>query len=272
LGIRLAILIFSVTLVFVSPASATKMQCLKCHPIHFAELGDCTLCHRGDPRSIRPEIAHHGLVSGAYAQFKLPGSPVTETGKRLLEQFACRRCHVIGKRGNRLASELDQQIARTSPLDLRESILRPVLFMPDFRLPEAHLVAVINALLAVALPLPGDAQEIPMVVHFEIENSAENPFDKHCGACHRVLTAGHGGLGRGDIGPNLSGLFSPFYPKTFKDEQPWTAENLKKWIENPREIRPFSRMQPVRLKDVEYERLRDLLWEKERVVDEGTGE
>jgi hypothetical protein len=62
----------------------------------------------------------------------------------------------------------------------------------------------------------------------------ENAFDKHCGGCHRVLTRRWGGLGSGLVGPNLSGLTSEFYPMPFREGEPWTAERLKKWLENPR--------------------------------------
>jgi len=99
-------------------------------------------------------------------------------------------------------------------------------------------------------------EETPVVVHFEDrERRKDNPFVKDCGGCHRVLTEGQGGLGQGDVGPNLSGLLSEYYPKTFRDGERWSADGLKKWLRNPREIRPLATMAPVRLKEEELSRL-----------------
>jgi cytochrome c2 len=49
------------------------------------------------------------------------------------------------------------------------------------------------------------------------------------------------------VGPNLSGLFTPFYPKTARNGQRWTPELLEEWIKNPRAVRPGTTMLPVRL-------------------------
>lgn len=38
-------------------------------------------------------------------------------------------------------------------------------------------------------------------------------FERQCGPCHRALTPS-GSLGTGAAGPNLAGLFTPFYPRT----------------------------------------------------------
>jgi len=99
-------------------------------------------------------------------------------------------------------------------------------------------------------------REAPQVVLFENEaRNRKNVFDKRCGSCHRVLTRTLGGLGKGNIGPNLSGLFSRYYPVTLSHDQRWTAEVLRRWLENPREIREYSQMQPVALKKDELGQL-----------------
>jgi hypothetical protein len=64
-----------------------------------------------------------------------------------------------------------------------------------------------------------------------------------------------GALGAGDIGPNLSGLFSQHYPKTFRNGEVWSARNLRAWLKNPREIREWARMQPVVLTEKEMKEL-----------------
>ncbi len=102
-------------------------------------------------------------------------------------------------------------------------------------------------------PVDPGVRETAQVVHFEDEKrSRENSFVKHCGPCHRILSERYGGLGKGDIGPNLSGLLTEFYPKTYRDAETWTIEKLRKWLENPRSSRPAARMRPVRLTTGEF--------------------
>jgi cytochrome c2 len=80
-------------------------------------------------------------------------------------------------------------------------------------------------------------KEVPSKDHFN--NSGKNNediFSKKCGSCHHALTERLGALGTGNSGPNLSGLFSPYYPKSFKNGEDWTARNLEEWLKNPRKI------------------------------------
>jgi cytochrome c2 len=56
--------------------------------------------------------------------------------------------------------------------------------------------------------------------------------------------------------PNLSELLSVFYPKTFNKIESWDEKRLRRWLENPRAIKPGERMQPVKLSETEF---RDIL-------------
>ena len=129
--------------------------------------------------------------------------------------------------------------------------------MPDFRLADQEITDMVNAILAG--PGAEKTAETPLLVHFLEKTPSENIFEKHCGACHRMLSSRNGGLGRGEIGPNLSGLFSPFYPATFHDRERWSAANLKKWLANPRRIKNMALMQPVPLGDKEFATLADIM-------------
>jgi len=247
---------------FLPAAVQASVSCLRCHATHYAEMGGCVDCHRGDPRSSRPVIAHYGLIPADYAHFTLPDTEEVKNGNKLLDEMACRRCHVIGGRGNRLATSLDQSVNLSDPLTLAEAIRDPVLFMPDFQIPAPLLVEVVNALYAAGVGREVPQEEPPQVVHFEAnDKTQENVFIKNCGGCHRTLTAALGGLGRGEVAPNLSGLLTPFFPPTYKEdsEDPWNRENLKKWIENPRKSRPLARMAPIRLEEEDFNRLIDIL-------------
>ena len=151
-------------------------------------------------------------------------------------------------KGNRLATNLDRGLGATQPQALFDAIRTPVIFMPHFVFKEAHMIELVNAILAGAARAEPEGGEIPLVIHFEDEEQAEESiFGKHCGSCHKVLTTRFGGLGKGDIGPNLSGLFSEHYPRTDSDRERWSSKSLKNWLENPRQISKYAQMPPVKL-------------------------
>ena len=244
------------------PAAAAQVRqlCLSCHSSHYVERGVCTVCHRGNASSVRKNIAHQQLIAGRYAAFTLGESPQLRAGERLLEQYACRRCHLIAGRGNRLAADLDRSLAHRSPEETSESILHPVQNMPDFHLSRQQAILVINALLAASARTPGDSVEQRQVVHFDrATKGGADIFSRKCGACHRALTTGLGGVGQGEVGPNLSGLLSPYYPPSFGDGTEWTEQKLATWLKNPRRIRPWARMQPVEVTGKEFRELLGIL-------------
>lgn len=272
-------------------AQAAGTYCLKCHRPHYQTIGSCVDCHRGDPRSDRRRIAHHDLVQGRYSWFAVPGAEPVERGHRLMETFACRRCHTSGRKGNRLASDLDRLPQGTAAQAISDSIKNPALLMPQSHLAEAERVYLVNAILAGARRarvIGGEGAEVPQMVHFQKEEQdRSNVFEKRCGSCHRMLTRIWGGLGRGNVAPNLSGLFTEFYPRTAKDMKgesttgalaregmgldvartrtkpnagatakgEWTTLSLEKWLKNPRLFRENSQMRPVSLEKGEFESL-----------------
>ena len=241
-----------------------RPSCLKCHPPHYRSLGGCVDCHRGDPRSDRVGIAHHDLVPGRYAWFAVPGAVQTERGRRLMETFACRRCHTSAGKGNRLAGNLDRLPRGTTAQAISDAVETPALFMPRFEFDERQRAELVNAVLCGARKAQAKggkgAGETPQVVHFQKERAdRDDVFEKRCAPCHRVLTRSRGGLGRGGIGPDLSGLFSGYYPKSAPGGAPWSRAALKKWLENPRQSRAFTTMRPVPLPEGEFARLMAIL-------------
>jgi len=221
-------------------------------------MGNCVGCHRGDDRSDRLRIAHQRLVPGRFAHFAIPGSEPVERGKKLVQGFACRRCHTVGGKGNALASNLDRLPPKTEPQELYDAIRSPALFMPDFRMDDAKIVALVNAILA-GRARARERGERPQLVHFEeAAGRRQNVFEKQCAPCHKLLSRKYGGLGKGNIGPNLSGLLTEYYPLT-NGGRPWTPDALAKWLDNPRKSRPVTEMPPVRLERQEFEQLLQLL-------------
>ena len=133
--------------------------------------------------------------------------------------------------------------------------------MPDFHFSEQQLVELVNAIHANSQKATQPSKEVPIIIHFDEQQKEEEAiFVRKCGACHRMLTKLKGGLGSGYIGPNLSGLFTEFYPKSYPQEKSWTVQALKDWLKNPRKVLKNARMNPVELKQVEWEKLQiDLL-------------
>ncbi|OFZ20313.1 MAG: hypothetical protein A2X94_02800 [Bdellovibrionales bacterium GWB1_55_8] len=247
-GRRLTFAAFLVAGLWVPSARAA---CVNCHEsqLHYRSIGSCVSCHGGMEKTDRKAIAHTGLLAGRFSHHLIPASDHVKRGNEIIEAFSCRRCHLIAGKGNRLAANLDDAPLRESAQLLLNSIRAPSLFMPDFEFTESQLTDVMNSILAAAKnrTLRDTAnQETPQVIHFE-ESVPENSsaFEKHCGGCHRVLSASAGALGRSNTGPNLSGLFSPHYPKTFEGRKTWTADSLKKWLRNPRALNKTTRMPPV---------------------------
>jgi cytochrome c2 len=64
---------------------------------------------------------------------------------------------------------------------------------------------------------------------------------------------------RGTVGPNLSGLFSEFYPATAAGQKRWDPQALEKWLKNPRQSLPATQMRPVPLKKEEFDLLLQML-------------
>lgn len=258
----LAILIALWTVLWALPANAAPPQsrCLTCHAAHYAEREGCGTCHRGDGRTSRKELAHSGLIKGSYAQFTNPGAPVVLRGKRLAESAACRRCHVLGTTGNRLASNLDAISHVSHPEEIDKAIQNPAVFMPHFHFSQQDRDALVTFILAARLTAGKQTNEPPQVVHFDLlQPSRQTVFAKQCGGCHRLLSERFGGLGSGNDGPNLSGLLTRFYPATFQNNQLWTEQILKRWLKNPRTIRSQTLMRPVVLQPAEWDELLKIL-------------
>jgi cytochrome c2 len=256
LASRLALLIVVVLLaggcVRPPPVAGGRTGCGSCHAPHHLREGTCQDCHRGDPGAEREELAHARLVAGRAAEHGLPGGLAPREGRRLVARLACRRCHVIGGEGNRLAADLDRVVWSREQGQLVASLLEPVDFMPAFGLDQAQAEAIVAYLLRRASREGGqDAYRVHFERHAEAGGSA---FETHCGGCHRVITAAGPG-GTGSDGPNLSGLFTRFYPPTAPGDRPWTEKALAEWLRNPRAARAHTTMGPVRVDEAELARL-----------------
>ena len=260
MGLRLSILVVVAGMIWaLNPVvDHSDVRCLQCHRSHHEKLGTCVDCHQGNPGTLRRPIAHDRLVAGEYVRFRLPKSVIAEDGRRLISQFACRRCHWIAGSGNRLAADLDRTRLKTLPDRLATAIRTPAIFMPDFYFSERIIITLVNAILDsnAAASMSG---EFFRVIHFERSGEhGDNIFNQRCGSCHRILTRQYGGLGQGNIGPDLSGFLTGFYPQNYMNGLRWDMNGLKIWLNNPRQIRKFAPMLPIQLSNDEIKRLASL--------------
>jgi mono/diheme cytochrome c family protein len=223
---------------------AREKGCRSCHEAHYVREGACQDCHRGNPGALREELAHERLLTGRAAEYRMKVAQGPRDGERLVEMLACRRCHSIGGKGNSLAANLDAVAWKREQPQLVSSIREPVENMPRFGLDRAQAEAIVAFLLRSGNPEP---PRDTYRVHFTRGSSARpTVFERECGGCHRFLGS-TGPVGGGSAGPNLSGLFTPFYPKTAPGDRAWTGKAIADWLRNPRAARPQTTMPPVAL-------------------------
>jgi mono/diheme cytochrome c family protein len=232
-----------------APSTAARERgCRSCHEAHYVREGACHECHRGDPGAEREALAHARLLTGRVAEHRLVDGLAPREGRRLVDRLACRRCHSIGGKGNRLATNLDGVVWKREQAQLVSSILEPVENMPAFGLARGQAEAIVAFLLHSGRP---DHPQDTYRVQFDRRAGASlTVFEKRCGGCHRFLGPA-GPVGTASVGPNLSGLFTPFYPPTARGDRPWTERALADWLRNPRASRPHSTMPPVGLSEDE---------------------
>jgi mono/diheme cytochrome c family protein len=234
-----------------APATVAREEgCRSCHEAHYIREGACQDCHRGDPGASRQALAHERLLTGRAAEHWLSDGDGLREGRRLVEALACRRCHTIAGKGNRLATSLDAIVWSREQTALVTSIRDPVENMPQFGLDEAQAEAIVASLLrSRSEEQPRDTYR----VHFT-RGPGPGVFEKECGGCHRLLGPA-GPVGTGTAGPNLSGLFTPFYPRTAPGGRAWTREALAAWLRNPRATRPQTTMPPVALHEADLSKV-----------------
>ncbi len=232
----------------------TINRCVKCHVGHNFSYSHCSVCHRGIEISTRKEIAHYRLIPGRFAHFRFKDRKVILMGRSLIHRCGCRRCHRILGRGNALAIPIDG-LSKDIEIDkIINNLKTPPFYMPVFDFNGEQIISVVNVVLR-GIFLYKYHGEPYYIIHFKYGGS-KNIFVQKCGGCHKILTKHMGGMGNRDMGPNLSGLFTPYYP--FKDIA-LTKEKLKLWIKNPRKIRKNALMPPVDIEDVQLKSLIDIL-------------
>lgn len=223
-------------------------------------MAECSACHRGNPLTSRKNLAHTGMVLPRHSWYVQPLSAAVKAGEKAVKTFACRRCHVVGEKGNDLATNLDTVAPKRSSLELGQAVREPAVFMPLFPLSDKDLAAILTRVYAGGHTAPASDISKPLVVYFTHAAREEDLFSRHCGTCHRMLSHKYGGLGSDIIGPNLSGMGTEYYPATAKDDKVWKRDALEDWTKNPRKIRPLTTMPPQKIKEQDLKEILDIVW------------
>jgi cytochrome c2 len=136
--------------------------------------------------------------------------------------------------------------------ELVQSMREPVESMPRFGLDAGQAEAIVAFLLRSGSP---DRPQDTYRVHFARgTREGTSVFERECGGCHRLLGP-RGPLGTGNAGPNLSGLFTEFYPATAPGDRRWDEKALRDWLTNPRAARAHTTMPPRALADEDLRKL-----------------
>lgn len=228
-------------------------NCIKCHSSHYEEIADCTTCHRGIDSTSRKNIAHFNLITGKFADFLFNSKDISDA-KRIIEDAGCRRCHLIAEKGNHLARDLYFTGKNREGEYISKMIKEPNEYMPNFNFDNATVVKIAKFIIFDGT-VRRESKISPYPVYLDSEE--KNIFSEKCGRCHKALLKGIGPAGKGDIGPNLSGIFTDYYkPFTFEKDRKFDENLLKKWLKNPRSINKNTTMPIINLSDSE---LKDLI-------------
>lgn len=228
--------------------TAFASNCTKCHKAHYTKVASCNTCHKGIDATSRKEIAHYNLITAKYADFLINEKNIKEA-RNLAYDSGCRRCHILEGKGNALARDLHYTGRKNTGEYIFKMIRKPNEYMPDFHFDNSTIDKLVKLVLfdgAKAVEKKNTAYPV------FLDTNVENVFSKKCGNCHKALLRNIGPVGKGDIGPNLSGLFTEYYKsKVLINNKNFTEDLLREWLKNPRQISKTTVMPVIELDDKE---------------------
>ena len=247
-------------------------------PHHLDQFG-CVICHRGQGRATSVEEAHY--TTEAWEQPLLParylesgcgqchlgglaGTPRLNQGRKLLSTMGCVHCHTVKQPdGNVLKPDDDPppltHIAeKTSREWIYAWIKDPQAYavsatMPNFQLSDQDAADISAFLISQSTP--------SAAAHVDVKTSAGakavDPTEaatlygaSFCSSCHAEQNAA-GILVGGDFGPELTKVGSKVKPE-------W----LRRWLNNPENYEPGTRMPHYRLDEKQIDLLSSFLLAK----------
>jgi mono/diheme cytochrome c family protein len=239
----------------------------------------CVMCHRGQGAATSVEEAHYAteaweqpLLPARYLDAScgqchlgdLPGTPRLNEGRRLLSAMGCIHCHTVTQPDGNMLKPTDDppplvHIAeKTSREWIYAWIKNPQAYagsatMPNFQLSDqdaadisAFLIAQSTPSLAMKNAAPASAQTQPV----DATAAATLYGSSFCSSCHAVQNAA-GNLVGGDFGPELTRIGSKV-----------NADWLRRWLKDPTQYEPGTRMSHYRFDDKQINLLSGFLLAK----------
>ena len=253
------------------------------HPVipHDLDEFGCVMCHRGQGAATSVEEAHY--TTEAWEQPLLParylesscgqchlgpveGTPRLNEGRRLLSALGCAHCHLITQPdGNVLKADDDPPpLLHVAEKTSREWIFawlkNPQAYagsatMPNFQLSDQDAADISAFLIAQSTPSPAaknakPSGTLPRNAPADATAAATLYGSSFCSSCHAVQNAA-GNLVGGDLGPELTKVGSKV-----------NAEWLGRWLKDPAQYEPTTRMPHFRFDDGQVELLSGFLLAK----------
>ena len=242
----------------------------------------CVSCHRGQGAATSVQEAHYAteaweqpLLPARYLESScgqchlgtLEGTPRLNQGRHLLSTQGCVHCHVITQpNGNVLKSDdnpppLIHIAEKTSREWIYAWIKDPQAHaasatMPNFQLSDQDSADIASFLIAQSTPssavenLPPTRSAAQGAAAADATEAATLYGSLFCGSCHAVQNAA-GNLVGGDFGPELTRVGSKVNPD-------W----LRRWLADPRQYQPGTRMSHYRFDDKQLTLLSSFLLAK----------
>ena len=225
------------------PRFRNALQPFRTHPdadSHPFESFGCTVCHGGQGLATSVEDAH-GLTrnwneailhenflqkscSLCHGENVGESAPVLARGKDMFYEYGCRGCHKVeGKERNKVGPPIRKIGGKVRVDWLYRWLLNPKGYLPKSRMPDFLLVEQEAA--DITLFLIPQAQGAGETATGSVERGRKVFNEYRCVTCHALEGKG------GDIGPDLAKIGSKLRPD-------W----LLKWLRNPHEIMPATRM------------------------------
>jgi len=241
----------------------------------------CVMCHRGQGAATSVQEAHY--TTEAWEQPLLParylnascgqchlgplaGTPRLNEGRRLLSAMGCLHCHTVTQPDGNVLKPSDDppplvHIAeKTSREWIYAWIKNPQAYagsatMPNFQLSDQDAADISTFLIAQSTPSPA-VKNVPFPstpVHAEAADATAAATlygSSFCSSCHAVQNAA-GNLVGGDFGPELTRIGSKV-----------NADWLRRWLKDPGQYEPGTRMSHYRFDDKQINLLSGFLLAK----------
>lgn len=239
----------------------------------------CVMCHGGQGVATSVEEAHYAteaweqpLLSARYLNSScgqchlgtLEGTPVLNEGRRLLSTMGCVHCHLVTQPdGNVLKPDDDPPLLthiaeKTTREWIYAWIKNPQAYaatatMPNFQLSEQNAADISAFLMAQSTPSPAVKNvSLPYATAgaADATEAATLYGSSFCSSCHAVQNAA-GNLVGGDFAPELTRIGSKANPD-------W----LRRWLKDPGQFEPGTRMPHYRFDDKQINLLSSFLLAK----------